>query len=72
MNSQTQLFSMENDIHEGNDDDSKDIKNNYPINIKDENKRKKRKNQNQLFPNLPYLMKLNLQEKLIMWWMEIL
>ena len=72
INSQAQLFPMENDIQDGNDDDTKDIKNNYPINVKDDNKRKKRKNQNQLFPNLPYLMKLNLLEKLIMWLMEIL
>jgi hypothetical protein len=50
MNSQTQLFSMENDIHEGNDDDSKDIKNNYPINIKDENKEKEKEESE---PTLP-------------------
>jgi hypothetical protein len=30
MNSQAQLFLMENDIQEGYDD-TKDIKNNYPI-----------------------------------------
>ena len=29
---------MENDIQDGNDEDIKDIKNNYPINIKDDNK----------------------------------
>jgi hypothetical protein len=38
INSQAQLFPMENDIQDGNDDDIKDIKNNYPINIKDDNK----------------------------------
>ena len=29
---------MENDIHDGNDDDIKDIKNYYFINVKDDNK----------------------------------
>jgi endonuclease YncB( thermonuclease family) len=36
--SQAQLFPMENDIQDGNDDDIKDIKNNYFINVKDDNK----------------------------------
>ena len=38
INSQAELFPMENDIQDGNDEDIKDIKNNYPINIKDDNK----------------------------------
>jgi len=36
--SQAQLFPMENDIQDGNDDDIKNIKNNYFINVKDDNK----------------------------------
>ena len=41
INSQAQLFPMENGIQDGNDDDTKDIKNNYPINGKDDNKQEK-------------------------------
>ena len=40
---------MENDIQDGNDDDIKDIKNNYPINIKDDNKQEDDKSE----PTLP-------------------
>jgi hypothetical protein len=50
MSSQAQLFPMENDIQEGNDDDTKDIKNNYPINIKDDNKEKEKEESE---PTLP-------------------
>lgn len=49
INSQAQLFPMENDIQDGNDDDIKDIKNNYPINIKDDNKQEDDKSE----PTLP-------------------
>jgi len=49
MSSQAQLFPMENDIQEGNDN-TKDIKNNYPINIKDDNKEEEKEESE---PTLP-------------------
>jgi nuclease-like protein len=49
INSQAQLFPMENGIQDGNDDDTKDIKNNYPINGKDDNKQEKEESE----PTLP-------------------
>ena len=38
INSQAELFPMDSDIQDKNDEDIKDIKNNYHINIKDDNK----------------------------------
>jgi Staphylococcal nuclease homologue len=49
INSQAQLFPMENDIHDGNDDDIKDIKNYYFINVKDDNKQEEDESE----PTLP-------------------
>jgi micrococcal nuclease len=49
INSQAQLFLMEDGIQDGNDDDTKDIKNNYPINGKDDNKQEKEESE----PTLP-------------------
>ena len=49
INSQAQLFPIENGIQDGNDDDTKDIKNNYPINGKDDNKQEKEESE----PTLP-------------------
>ena len=50
MNSQAQLFSMEYDIQEGNDNDTKDIKNSYLINIKDDIKEEEKEESE---PTLP-------------------
>ncbi|MGI0050508.1 MAG: thermonuclease family protein [Nitrososphaeraceae archaeon] len=50
MNTQAQLFLIENDIQEGNDDDTNDIKNNYPINIKDDNKEEEKEESETTLP----------------------
>ena len=47
--SQAQLFPMENDIQDGNDDNLKDVKNNDPINVKDKNKQEEDESE----PTLP-------------------